>query len=110
MKEDQHKTTFVCEFGSFAYRDMPLGFKNAPIVFSRIVIKPFQEYMYKTMAVYFDDRTVYSLLKGKVKWFHLMLERCTQIQLTLNVKKLIFSTPIEILLGHEVCKEGSNST
>ena len=23
-KEDQHKTTFVCEFGSFAYRKCPL--------------------------------------------------------------------------------------
>ena len=46
-KEDQKKTTFVCEFGSFAYIVMPFGFKNAPIVFSRIVVKTFQEYIYK---------------------------------------------------------------
>ena len=44
-KEDQHKTTFVCEFGSFAYRKMPFGLKNAPAVFSRIVVKAFQEYI-----------------------------------------------------------------
>ena len=44
-KEDQHKTTFVCEFGSFAYRKMPFGLKNAPVVFSRIVVKAFQEYL-----------------------------------------------------------------
>ena len=36
----------------------------------------------------------------------LMLERCRQIQLSLNIKKCIFSTPIGILLGHIVCKEG----
>ena len=54
-KEDQKQTTFVCEFGSFAYRVMPFGLKNAPAVFSRIVVKTFQEYIYKTMAVYFDD-------------------------------------------------------
>ena len=54
-KEDQKKTTFVCEFGSFAYRVMPFGLKNAPAVFSRIVVKTFQEYIYKTMVVYFDD-------------------------------------------------------
>ena len=54
-KEDQKKTTFVCEFGSFAYKVMPFGLKNAPAVFSRIVVKAFQEYIYKTMVVYFDD-------------------------------------------------------
>ena len=41
-KEDQKKTTFVCEFGSFAYRVMPFGLKNAPTVFSRIVVKHFR--------------------------------------------------------------------
>ena len=40
-KEDQHKTTFVCEFGSFSYKKMPSGLKNAPTVFSRIVVKAF---------------------------------------------------------------------
>ena len=49
------KTTFVCEFGSFFYRVMPFGLQNAPTVFSRIVVKAFQEYSYKTMVVYFDD-------------------------------------------------------
>ena len=54
-EEDQHKTTSVCEFGSFAYMKMPFGLKNAPNVFSRIVVKAFQEYIYKSMGVYFDD-------------------------------------------------------
>ena len=35
-----------------------------------------------------------------------MWERCRQIQLSLNIKKCIFLTPIGILLGHIVCKEG----
>ena len=47
--------TFVCEFGSFAYNVMPFGLNNAPAVFSRIMVKAFQEYIYKTMVVYFDD-------------------------------------------------------
>ena len=70
------KTTYVCEFGSFAYRVMPFGLKNAPAVFSRIVIKTFQDYIYKTMVVYFDDWKIYSMLKGHCKWLRLMLERC----------------------------------
>ena len=28
--EYQHKTTIVCEFGSFAYKFMPFGLKNVP--------------------------------------------------------------------------------
>ena len=40
-KEDQHKTTFVCEFGSFAHKKMTFGLKNAPTVFSIIVVKAF---------------------------------------------------------------------
>ena len=54
-KEDQKKMTVICEFGSFSYKVMPFGLKNAPTVFSRIVVKTFHEYIYKTMAVYFDD-------------------------------------------------------
>lgn len=38
-KEDHHKTTFVCEFGSFSYSKIPFVLKNAPEVFSRIVVK-----------------------------------------------------------------------
>ena len=105
-KEDQKKTTFVCEFGSFSYNVMPFGFKNAPAVFSRIVVKTFQEYIYKTMAVYFDDWIIYSMLKDHCKWIRLMLEICRQIQLALNIRKCISMTPIGILLGHIVCKEG----
>ena len=66
--------TFVCEFGSFVYRVMLVGLKNAPVVFSRIVVKKFQEYIYKTMAVYFDDWTIYSMLKDHCKWLRLMLK------------------------------------
>ena len=58
------------------------------------------------MGVYFDDWTIYSMLKYHIKWLRLMLERCIQIQISLNIKKCIFATPIGILLGHVVCKEG----
>ena len=85
---------------------MPFGLKNAPAVFSRIVVKIFQEYIYKTMVVYFDDWTIYSIVKDHCKWLILMLKRCRQIQLSLNIKKCIFLTPIGILLGHIVCQEG----
>ena len=57
------------------------------------------------MAVYFDEWTIYSILKYHFKWLRIMLERCRKIQLSLNMKKCIFENPIGILLGHVVCKE-----
>lgn len=105
-KEDQEKTTFVCEFGSLAYIVMPFGLKNALVVFSIIVINAFQEYLYRTMVVYLNDWIIYSLLKEQVKWLHLMLKCCIQIKLALCIKKGIFSTSIGIILRHVACKEG----
>ena len=75
-KQDQHKTIFVCEFDSFACRKIPFGLKHAPTLFSRIVVKSFQEYLYKSMGVYFNYWTIYSIVKDHVKWLRLMLERC----------------------------------
>jgi hypothetical protein len=46
-EEDRAKTTFVTEWGSFAYTMMPFGLKNAPVVFSRIVVATFKEFMHK---------------------------------------------------------------
>ena len=60
-------------------KKMPLGLKNVPAIFSRIVVKAFQEYIYKSMGVYFEDWTIYSMLKDHIKWLRLMLERCRQI-------------------------------
>ena len=31
--EDQHKTTFICPWGTFAYRKMPFGLKNSRATF-----------------------------------------------------------------------------
>jgi hypothetical protein len=35
-----------------------------------------------------------------------MLDKCRQHQISLNLKKCIFSSSFEILLGHVVCKQG----
>jgi hypothetical protein len=99
-KEDKGKSTFVSEFGSLAYIVISFVLKNAPTFFSMIVIKSFQEYIYKTMAMYFDYLTIYTLLKDHIQWLRMMLEIFIKIHLSLNIKKSIFSTPIGILLGH----------
>ena len=42
------------------------------------------------IEVYMDDWTVYSLLKDHVAMLRLMFYRCRQLQISLNLNKLIF--------------------
>jgi hypothetical protein len=66
-KEDRHKTTFSIEWGSYQYTMMPFGLKNAPTIFSRVVVKAFKEFFHKFLEAYFDDRTVFHLLKNHIE-------------------------------------------
>jgi hypothetical protein len=54
-KEDQHKTAFATEWGSFQYSVMPFGLKNSPTIFSRVVVEAFRDFLHKFLEAYFDD-------------------------------------------------------
>ena len=43
------------EWGSFQCTVMPFGLKNAPAIFSKVVVPVFKEYIHKFLKVYFDD-------------------------------------------------------
>jgi hypothetical protein len=106
VEEDRYKTTFFIEWGSYHYIVMPFVLKNAPTIFSRVVIVVFKEFIHQFLEGYLDNWTIYSLLKEHVEVLWLMLERCRQCQISLNIKKCIFRTLFGILLGHIVCKQG----
>jgi hypothetical protein len=76
--EDRYKTTFATEWGSYQYTVMSFGLKNAPAIFSKVVIVAFKEFIHQFLEVYLDDWTIYSLLKDHVEVLRLMLERCRQ--------------------------------
>ncbi|RDY03138.1 hypothetical protein CR513_13316, partial [Mucuna pruriens] len=58
--EDQHKTTFTCPFGTFAYTRMPFGLCNAPSTFQRCMMSIFSDFLQDCMEVFMDDFTVYA--------------------------------------------------
>ena len=62
-KEDHYKTMFVTEWGCFQYTVMPFGMKNAPAVFSCVVVAVFKDFIQKFMQVYMNDWTVYGLIR-----------------------------------------------
>ena len=62
-KEDHHKTRFVTESGYFQYTVMPFGLKNAPGVFSQVVVVVFKEFIQNFLPVYMDDWIIYGLIR-----------------------------------------------
>ena len=76
MNEDQHKTTFVIEWGCFQYTVMPFGMKNARAIFSQVVVTVFKEFIQNFLQVYMDDWTVYGLVRDHLENLRLMPEWC----------------------------------
>jgi hypothetical protein len=85
---------------------MSFGLKNSPTIFSRVVVEAFKEFLHKFLEAYFDDWIVFSLLKNHIECLRIMFDKCSQCQISLNLKKCILFSPFEVLLGHIVCKQG----
>ena len=77
-QEDRHKTMFMMEWGSYQYTVMSFGLKNAPTIFSRVVIATFKEFIHQFLEVYLDNWIVYSLLKEHVEVLRMILKICRQ--------------------------------
>jgi hypothetical protein len=73
-QKDRHETKFSVEWGSFQYTVLAFGLKNAPAIFSRVVVVTFKEFIHKFLEVYLDDWTMFSLLKDHVELLRLMLD------------------------------------
>ena len=73
-KEHQHTTTFVTEWGCFKYTVMPFGINNSPSIFSRIVVVAFKGFIHKFIEVYFDEWTMFRIIKGHNERLIMMLE------------------------------------
>jgi len=78
-EEYKKNTTFITDWGSFAYNVMPFGLNNAPAVFSRFIIAAFRDFINRFLEVYMDDWIVYSLLKEHVGLLWLIFYRCYEL-------------------------------
>nr|GEV55797.1 DNA-directed DNA polymerase [Tanacetum cinerariifolium] len=56
---DQEKTTFICPYGTYAYKRMPFGLCNAPATFHRCMVAIFQDMLKTSMEVFMDDFLVF---------------------------------------------------
>ncbi|KAL5563392.1 hypothetical protein UlMin_033139 [Ulmus minor] len=105
--EDQHKTTFTCPYGTFAFRRMPFGLCNAPATFQRCMMAIFTEMVEHFVEVFMDDFSVFGdsfglCLDNLAK----VLKRCEETNLVLNWEKCHFMVKEGIVLGHKVSRDG----
>jgi len=74
MPTDRSKTSFTTKLGCFEYTVILFGMKNAPMIFSQIVVVTFKEFIHKFLEVYLDDWTMFRLVKKHVASLRLMLD------------------------------------
>ena len=53
--EDMEKTSFITEWGTYCYKVMSFGLKNALATYQRVVITLFHDMMHRDIEVYVDD-------------------------------------------------------
>ncbi|GJS88556.1 reverse transcriptase domain-containing protein [Tanacetum coccineum] len=105
--QDQEKTTFTCLYGTFAYRRMPFGLRNASGMFQRCMMAIFHDMIEETMEVFMNDFLVFGD-SFSLCLFHLdkMLKRCEDTNLVLNLEKCHFMVKEGIVIGHKILKSG----
>ena len=89
----------------FQYTVMSFGVKNVSVIFSHVVIAAFKKFIHKFLEVYFDDWSVFGLVKCHVASLRLMLDACQRYQIMLKLKKSLFCIPFGNLLEHVVYRQ-----
>ncbi|XP_056858128.1 uncharacterized protein LOC130507431 [Raphanus sativus] len=105
--DDREKTAFITDRGTYCYKVMPFGLKNAGANYQRLVNRMFADQLGKTMEVYIDDMLVKSLRADD----HLAhLKECFAILnkygMKLNPAKCTFGVSSGEFLGYIVTQRG----
>ncbi|XP_027368345.1 uncharacterized protein LOC113874309 [Abrus precatorius] len=99
-KEDMEKTTFITPWGTFCYKVMPFGSKNAEATYQKAMMTLFHDMIHKEVEVYMDDMIAKSMTEeDHVVNLHKLFERLRKFKLRLNPAKFTFGVKSGKLLG-----------
>ncbi|XP_070008438.1 uncharacterized protein [Nicotiana sylvestris] len=106
-EDDAEKTAFTTPWGTYYYRVMPFGLKNAGATYMRAMTTIFHDMMHKEVEIYVND----VIIKSKTQADHVcdlkkFFERLRRYDLKLNPAKCAFGVPSGKLLNFIVSRRG----
>ncbi|XP_017979875.1 PREDICTED: uncharacterized protein LOC108662802 [Theobroma cacao] len=105
--EDREKITFITMWGTFRYKVMPFGLKNAGVTYQRAMVTLFHDMMYREVELYMDDMIVKAhKIEDHVTNLERLFKRLQKFQLRLNPVKCTFGVTSGKLLGFVISERG----
>jgi hypothetical protein len=106
VPEDQHKTSFIRPWGTFAYQRLPFGLKNVGATFQCTMSYAFHD-IKKIVQPYLDDLSSHSMhLFDHPIHLRAIFIRCRFYHIRLNPHKCVFCVESGRLLGFIVSHQG----
>ena len=100
-------TAWRCHLGLFQFRRLPMGLKNSPQMFQRLMETVLHGLTFKFCLIYLDDIIVFSkTFEDHVQHLTAVFERLKNAGLKLHPKKCTFAKRQIKYLGHIVSSDG----
>ena len=104
--EEQHKTTFIFPWGTFAYKKMHFGLKNTGATFQQAMNFSFHD-IKSIVEPYLDDMPSHSRKRiDHPDHLCLIFERCRHYKIHFNPHKCVFYVDLGRMLGFIVSNKG----
>ena len=105
--ENMEKTSFITPWGTYCYKVMSFGLKNASVAYQRVATTLLHDLIHKEVEVYVDGMIVKSKdSEGHMLALQKFFERIQIYKLRLNPKKCTFRVTSGKLLGFIVSQRG----
>ncbi|PKA50812.1 RNA-directed DNA polymerase like [Apostasia shenzhenica] len=102
-EQDEKHTSFITNHGTFCYRVISFGLKNAGATYQRMIDRVFRGQKGRNMEAYVDDLLIKSWSRvNHLKDLHEKFETCWVHNIKLNQSKSIFGAAYRKFLGHMV--------
>jgi hypothetical protein len=106
-EKDQEKTAFITPSGTYCYRVMPFGLKNAGATFQRMIALLFKGLLGRVMEAYIDDMVAKSKdAADHIRHLSEIFSVLKKFGLKLNAEKCAFGVGSGKFLGHLVTRRG----
>ncbi|PKA55220.1 putative mitochondrial protein [Apostasia shenzhenica] len=106
-KEDEEKTAFITDFGTYCYNVMPFDLKNAGATYQRMIDAVFKDQRGRNLEAYVNDILFKSkTLEGHLNDLRETLSTLQKFSLKLNTAKCTFGAASGKFLGYLVSARG----